>query len=172
MKCLVAGFVFILSLGLSLQSVASESHSADPHACTAENKECAPVAESHEGGDAHHDLGKKMNSLFPGKLKNAALSTTPAAVETVAPKFLAAVPAGTVKLEWSDSKAPEYHLQVATDPNFKWLVVNEKFVKATSYEFANAEAGKKYFWRVAAFNPANDSYFTKSNFSGSAFTTK
>ena len=166
MKCLAISCVFILALGLSLQSAAS-----DPHACAPESKECA-AADTHASGDAHHDLGKKMNSLFPGKLKNAALATAPAAVELMAPKFLTTVPAGPVKLEWSDSKAPEYHLQVATDPNFKWLVVNEKSVKGTVFQFANAEAGKKYFWRVAAFNPANDSYFTKSNFTGSVFSTK
>jgi hypothetical protein len=170
MKGLTAVFVFILSLGLSLQSLAS-----DPHSCAPESKDCAPAAaaaDSHHGkGEAHHGLDAKMNSLFPGKEKNAALATAPAAVNTVEPKFLAVVPAGKVKLQWSDAKAPEYHLQVATDPNFKWLVVNEKFVKGTSFE-VTAEAGKKYFWRVASFNSANDSYFTKSGFTSSAFSTK
>lgn len=166
MKYLVAGSVFILALGLSVFSFASENETS----CKPESKNCAPAVESkHEG--QHEDLAAKMNSLFPGKVKNPALATVPGAVELVEPKFLTSVAAGNVKLTWTDSKAPEYHLQVATDPNFKWLVVNEKFVKGTSYE-VKTEAGKKYFWRVAGFNSANDSYFTKSAFTSSAFSTK
>lgn len=168
MRNIVVGFVFILSLGFTFSAFAGNSHETT---CTPADTKCAPAAELHGKGDAHHEIGVKMNSLFPGKPKNAALATTPLAVQTVEPKFLAAVPAGKVKLQWSDVKAPEYHLQVATDPNFKWLVVNEKLFKGTSYELI-AEAGKKYFWRVASFNSGNDSHFTKSAFTGSAFTTK
>ncbi len=168
MKGLATICVLILSVGFSLQALAGDSHS-----CAPESKDCAPVAADgqHAKAGGHHDLDAKMNSLFPGKPKNVALATTPMAANTVEPKFLAVVPAGKVKLQWSDSKAPEYHLQVATDPNFKWLVVNEKFLKTTSYE-VTAETGKKYFWRVAAYNQANDSYFTKSSFTSSVFSTK
>ena len=113
-----------------------------------------------------------MNSLFPEKLKNPALSKVPATVDLISPKFLARID-GTAKLEWKEAAgANSYHVQVATDPNFKWLVVNEKSVQATSFEFTPSEAGKKYFWRVAAFNTNNESMFTKSLFNGSAFIAK
>lgn len=176
MKYLVAGFVFFLTLGLSMKSIANEPNKSENKpadaSCTAESTQCAPTAEVHHGEGEHEDLAAKMNSLFPPKKKNPALATKPEAVEPKAPKFLETVSAPSVKLEWSESKATDYHVQVATDPNFKWLVVNEKFVKGNSYDFQAAEPRKKYFWRVAAFNPANDSYFTKSNFNSSAFVTK
>lgn len=166
MKFLVAGFVFFLTLGLSTKSIAAEHETA----CKPESKECAGAPAVHGGG--HNDLATKMNSLFPQPKKNAGLTTKPQDVNPLQPKFLAHVAAGTVKLVWSEAKATDYHVQVATDPNFKWLVVNEKFVKGNAFEFKTAEAGKKYFWRVAAVNPANDTTFTKSNFNSSAFLTQ
>jgi hypothetical protein len=88
------------------------------------------------------------------------------------PSFLAAV--GTqVTLEWEETfGGAEYHLQIATDPNFKWLLVNEKFLKATSYDFTAPEAGKKYYWRVAGFSRNNNASYTKGKFNGSAFVVK
>ena len=168
MNYLIATFVFFLTLGLSTTTIA-ETHETT---CTPESKQCAG-AEVKAHGETENELAVKMNSLFPEKKKNTALATKPTPVETMEPKFLAAVPAGAVKLVWSESKGTtEYHVQVATDPNFKWLLVNEKFVKGTNFDFAKAEAGKKYFWRVAAFNRGNDPYYMKSNFNSSAFTTK
>jgi hypothetical protein len=61
---------------------------------------------------------------------------------------------------------------VATDPNFKWIVAEDHFVKTNTFEFSKAEAGQKYFWRVAAYNTDNDSMYTKSNFTSSVFIAK
>jgi hypothetical protein len=113
-----------------------------------------------------------MNSLFPTKQPNPEKAARPATVETKSPAFLTTVGPGAVKLEWTPAtNATAYHLQVASDPNFKWLVVNEKFVRETTYTL-KAEAGKRYFWRVAGFNGDNNSMYTKSNFVSSAFNVK
>ncbi len=172
MKFLIAVFVFIATLGLTTRSIATET--AHDAKCGAEDKagtcnEATPAA--HAGG--HGNLSEKMNSLFPEKQKNENVGARPNKTELTSPIFLATVGAGTVKLKWKDTAtATDYHVQIATDPNFKWLVANEKFVKTTSYEFAKAESGKRYFWRVASFKADNNSSYTKANFVSSAFNVK
>ena len=167
MKFLIAGFVFFLTLGLTIQSTANETETCKAGA----TPKCSePTAKEKL---AEHDDTAKMNSLFPEKKKNQMLATKPTMVELSSPKFLAEVSGGNVKLQWTDVKgANTYHLQVATDPNFKWLVTNENFVKTNSYDFNKLEAGIRYYWRVAARNTDNDSTFTKSNFVSSAFLAK
>ncbi len=165
MNYFLASFVFFLTLGLTIKTLANEP--AAP-ACTAEGTtRCAEAMASN-----HKDHSAEMNSLFPEKLQNPKQSARPAVVEIVAPKFLSTV-AGTATLQWKEARgANAYHIQVATDPNFKWLVDENKFVKTTSFEFAKAQTGLKYFWRVAAVNTENDASFTKSNFSNSVFIAK
>lgn len=182
MKPFIASLVFILALGFSYTSVANE-----PAICTPEKSEnCTHAAEGkHEGDhakDSKHESGKheehnalstKMNSLFPPKVNDKASSVRPTVAKIVSPKFLSQVASGTVKLQWNEgSNATSYHVQVATDPNFKWLVANEYSVKGTSFDVANLEAGKRYFWRVASVKGENESMFTKSLFVSSAFDTK
>ncbi len=153
--------VFFISF--ALQSMAGEpaascSTSSDPQKCTAQT--------------GHKDLSASMNSLFPEKQPIKELTTTPTIVELSSPKFLSKL-SGAAKLEWKAAKgANAYHVQIATDPNFKWLVKDEHFVKTTSFEFANTTANTHYFWRVAAINTNNDSMFTKSIFVSSAFIVK
>ncbi len=155
MKLVVALFVFILAMSLSFESTAEGTDAGADHAA------------------GHGDLSTKMNSLFPEKQKNPAVALPPQQTKLVAPKFLSSVPAGAVKLQWSEtSGATDYHVQVATDPNFKWILVNEYFAKGTSLDFATAEAGKRYFWRVAAVKSENISIHTKSLFVSSAFDAK
>lgn len=114
-----------------------------------------------------------MNSLFPQKEQNPAVSVRPSVVKLTSPKFLAKVSGATAKLEWTAANgASAYHVQVATDPNFKWLVANELWVKGTSFEATQLEADKNYYWRVAAVKGENESMFTKSLFVNSAFTTQ
>ncbi|MFZ3231755.1 MAG: fibronectin type III domain-containing protein [Pseudobdellovibrio sp.] len=182
MKPLIAFFVFILALGLSYTTVANETE-----VCTAEKTEnCshqtneeksgASHATAHAAaphGGEHNELSTKMNSLFPEKHKDTSHSIRPAITKLMAPKFLAQVPSGTVKLQWNEGvNATSYHVQVATDPNFKWLVVNDYSVKGTTYDAVNLEVGKRYFWRVASVKSENESMSTKSLFVSSAFDTK
>lgn len=153
MKFLVAVAAFIATIAITTQTLAADTGAAH-----------------HESG--HGNLVEKMNSLYPTKMPDAELGTQPSSVEIKSPAFLGNVGAGPVKLEWTAAKgATDYHVQVATDPNFKWLVVNEKFIKENSYNFT-AEAGKRYYWRVASFNGGNTESHTKSNFVSSAFNVK
>ena len=166
MKYLVTLLVLLVSIGLTVQTLAEEKAHDNHPPTTTKNKE-----EAHAKG--HGDLNAKMNSLFPAKQQNAELTLRPSIADIKSPAFLSTVTQGNVKLEWAASYgATDYHLQVATDPNFKWLVVNEKFVKATNYNFTQAEPGHRYFWRVAGFKSGNNSSFTKSNFASSAFNVK
>lgn len=164
---LAATFVFLITLGLTVQSLASKPEvvcKASAH----NTEKCAPEAK-----EEHHDEHlANMNSLFPEKQKIAKLSARPSVVDLVSPKFMAKV-TGTAKLEWKAvAGANAYHVQVATDPNFKWLIADDHFVKTNSFEVTKTEAGQKYYWRVAAENTENDSMFTKSNFVSSVFVTK
>ncbi|MBY0553089.1 fibronectin type III domain-containing protein [bacterium] len=172
MKFLIAAFVFFLTLGLTTKTIASEPEAAT---CTPETTEkCADTNAAHgtHAKTGHKDHSAEMNSLFPEKQQNPKLSVRPNVVEITAPKFLSKV-TGPTKLEWKEARgANTYHVQVATDPNFKWLVAEDHLVKTNSFAFDKAEAGRKYFWRVAAYNTDNDSSFTKSNFTSSVFISK
>lgn len=166
---LLALIAFAITLGLTTQTIAAPS--ADEK-CKPEETACAPEAKSaHE---AHEEaIPAKMSSLFPTKQPDPTHAARPASTEVVAPAFLSSVSAGTVKLEWKPATgATAYHVQVATDPNFKWLVVNEKFVNETQFNFTKAEAGQRYFWRVAGFKGDNNAGYTKANFVGSVFNVK
>jgi hypothetical protein len=171
MKFVLAAFVFILALGLSVKSIASETET-----CTAEKTEnCTAPHETEKHGEAkegHDNLNAEMNSLFPEKQKNAALADRPAVTKLTTPKFLAKVNGATTKLEWTAIPgATNYHVQVATDPNFKWLIANDHWVKTNSFDVANLQADQKYYWRVATVKDQNDSMSTKSLFVSSAFST-
>ncbi len=158
MKVVLALFVFFLAAGLTFKSIAEE-HQVVNHKI------------QHGGG--HSELSDRMNSLFPEKQKNPAVSARPEQTTLAEPKFLAKVPAGTVQLKWSETAgATNYHVQVATDPNFKWLVINDHWIKTNSFDFIAAEAGKRYFWRVASVKNDNISMYTKSLFVSSAFDSK
>lgn len=178
MKFVAAALVFILALSITPKVVANEHGEA----CTADKKEnCVENKSEHKSekagheskADHHEKLGKTMNSLFPQKEKNPSVVGRPSVVKLTSPKFLAKVSGTTTKLVWTAAEgATAYHVQVATDPNFKWLVANEYWVKGTSFEVTQLEADKHYYWRVAAVKGENDSMFTKSLFVDSAFTTQ
>lgn len=191
MKPAIALFVFILALGLSYQTLADitapptctgektencskpEGHDAHATAATHAEKSEHKAAGHGEAADHHSELATRMNSLFPEKQKDPIVGSRPEITKLTAPKFLSKVAAGSVKLEWTAvENTTNYHVQVATDPNFKWLVANNTNVQGTSFEAANLEAGKRYFWRVASVKSDNISMFTKSIFVSSAFDTK
>lgn len=165
----------VLSLFITFSAFAnSPSHESSPACDSKQTTDCSSDAHSTDGhGSGHNDLSARMNSLFPQPEKNPAVSNRPLPVKLSSPSFLSSVSAGSVKLEWAPSEgASAYHVQVATDPQFKWLVINETAVKGNNYDFTKAEAGKQYFWRVAATKYENVSMFTKSLFTSSAFEVK
>lgn len=131
---------------------------------------CTSVAEEHGGG--HEDLGKKMNSLFPPKEADMAAQAVPAKPELTSPEYFQAIKGETTTLKWKAAQGAQvYHVQVATDSNFKWLVAENHDVKDTSFEVTKLEAGKHYFWRVASVRPDNWKTFRKSYFATSIFET-
>ncbi|RYZ80116.1 MAG: hypothetical protein EOP04_26495, partial [Proteobacteria bacterium] len=98
----------------------------------------------------HHNLEAEMNALFPKAVPNLALSTFPLKPEIESPTYYQKLSDTKTTLKWKGAEAGAvYHVQVATDPNFKWLVKEEQLFNGTSLEVAGLEAGKHYFWRVA-----------------------
>ena len=123
---------------------------------------------AHEA-EQESEHGANMH-LLPKPIPNPAKATRPAKVVLESPTALSKVAAGSVTLKWQESQGSEsYQVQVATDPNFKWLVTNEFFVKGNSFELKNVEAGKQYFWRVAGMNSNSDPEYLKGFFSNSMF---
>jgi hypothetical protein len=158
MKILVSVLAFAMTLAFTMKSLAADAEHGAEH------------GGGHGGG--HGGLAEKMNTLFPPKETNPAKRAVPAKPELVAPAYFAAIKADKTNLEWKAVEgADQYHVQVATDPNFKWLVANEQAVKATNFEVAGLEAGKHYFWRVSAVKTDNWNTFRKSFFAMSMFET-
>jgi hypothetical protein len=122
-------------------------------------------------GEAEHKSGANLD-LFPPPKADLSKSARPAKPELLEPSYRAQISADTATLKWSSvANADGYHLQLATDPAFKWLVVNEELFKGTSYEAKGLEKGKHYFWRVAAMKTDNAPTFMKGWFSLSTFET-
>lgn len=152
MKIVLSLFAFALTLALTSPSIAAEGGGG------------------HGGG--HGDLTETMNKLFPQPKPDAEKRKVPEKPELAGPAIFSKIEGGKVTLQWKAVEgADEYHVQLATDPNFKWLVANEYHVKATSFDAANLEPGKHYFWRVAAVKSTNWSTFRRSFFAGSSFET-
>ncbi len=153
MKILIAVFIFALTLTLTL--------SLSPKALASE-----------EGHGGHEELAEKMNSLFPEKQAKMAARQAPEKPTLTSPTYFAAITGNNVKLQWTAvQEAEEYHVQVATDPNFKWMVKEDFAHKENSFDLTDLEAGKKYFWRVSAVKPNNWKTFRKSYFATSMFET-
>ena len=116
---------------------------------------------------------KDWNKLFPQPKLETKLGLTPGKTTLLSPDFMQQVSGAKVELRWKDvSDAPEYHVQVATDPNFKWLTVDQNNVKENKFEVSGLEAGKTYFWRVASVNTGKVKTHQKSPFVQSSFVTK
>lgn len=153
MKIIISLFVFLFTLTLTNISLASEA-----------------AGEKHAGG--HEKKVEEMRALFPPKEADPKMSAEPAKTTLETPAAYAKVTGSEVTLKWKAVEtADQYHLQVATDPNFKWLVTNEFFLKDTSFKVANLEAGKHYFWRVNAVKENNEPTHRKSGFVMSTFET-
>jgi len=128
------------------------------------------------GQDTSHELKSKAGAnlnLFPEKQQDASKKAVPAKPTLTEPAYKAAITGGAVTLRWNAvDGANAYHVQVATDPAFKWLVSDEWNLTATSFEQKNLQAGQSYFWRVAALRTANESGFMKGWFAHNMFVAK
>jgi hypothetical protein len=113
-----------------------------------------------------------MNALFPPPQANLSLGELPGKPELTAPSFFQKIKDTKVTLEWKAvATAESYHVQVATDPSFKWLVKEEQLFKGTTLEVTGLEGGKHYFWRVSGMKPENKNGYIQSSFSSSMFAT-
>jgi hypothetical protein len=94
----------------------------------------------------------------------------PAGFALTAPKNGAARVLTAPKFQWTAAAgASSYSLQVATDPGFNSLVVNQPGIPGTSFQPAAAMAeATVYYWRVTAVNAAGT---TLAGGSPSSFTT-
>lgn len=119
------------------------------------------------GKGAHRD----NTTLFPPQKPDLSKGTAPSPVKLLEPAFMSTANA-SVTLKWEASaEAEAYHVQVATDPNFKWLVTNELFVKGTSFDVSGLEADKHYYWRVAGWKSGQAAGASKGDFVKSMFKT-
>lgn len=133
----------------------------------------ANLALAAGGGSAGH--GGKPYDLNAVKqpVPDLAKATAPKPPQLLEPEALQKVSGTNVTLKWQATEGAEvYHVQVATDPNFKWLIVDEQSFPQTSIQPQGLVLNKNYFWRVAARKPTNDAGATKSFFSSSSFTTR
>jgi hypothetical protein len=135
--------------------------------------ETAAPSENNEPQAHEQEHGKRQNDFYPRKKADKSLASRPGQVELLEPKALSEISGAQVTLKWKPVEGAEsYRLQVATDPNFKWLVTQEDFFKGTSYDLKGLEAGKHYFWRVFAWRPQNDASWSSSFANLSSFETK
>lgn len=70
-----------------------------------------------------------------------------------------------VPLDWTPRGfVNSYHLQVATDPAFSSIVIDEMEVKETPFMAEDLEAGTTYYWRVSTTNDAGTSEWSQASF--------
>ena len=116
---------------------------------------------------------ENMAQVMPQPVKDSSKSTLPGKVELVEPKAFATVSGTTVELQWKAAEgATSYRVQVAKDPNFKWLVNQQDFVKDTKLSVSGLEAGTEYHWRVFPWAKDNDPNWTSGFATRSTFTVK
>lgn len=130
------------------------------------------AAPAGKAAGAHEATGefRDNNALFPQPKMDAAKSTPPNPVKLVDPTMHQKMSGTSVTLKWEASEtADAYHVQVATDPNFKWLKADDHWVKGTTFEAKDLEKGKSYYWRVAPWKNGNMAGTNKGAFAPSSF---
>jgi hypothetical protein len=161
MSLLVLVFTFLTVLVISSSTFAANSkgdHSDDPAVAKEKEKRAKTVV--------------RLEEFLPTKKPDAGKNIVPEKTVLESPTYFQAIQGATATLKWKAVEAANhYHLQVATDPNFKWLVLNEYEVAAPSYELKDLQPGQHYFWRVNAVIQNNEDTFRKSGFVTSMFET-
>lgn len=173
MKFLFGLLAFAVGLFISIESLANSPEAA-PISAPGGSPDSHLTSPVQQNGHGQQNGGHERDntSLFPPKKPNKSLSTQPPPAELLEPATMSKVGGSSVTLKWQPvAGAESYHLQVATDPNFKWLKAEENLYKKTSYELTNLEPGKHYYWRVASVNSGNNPGMTKSDFVKSMFET-
>jgi len=131
----------------------------------------AEEATTHEAAGKH----AKKPDFFPTKQADKTKATRVATVELLEPKALSTVSGTSTTLKWKAVEgADSYRVQVATDPNFKWLVdkASADFVKENSLQINDLQPGQHYFWRVYAWKLDADPSWSSSFGAMSSFVVK
>jgi hypothetical protein len=140
------------------------------HFAFAEQSAAPHETKKHEAG-GHEGTEKDWNEVFKQPISNQNLSQMPQQSQILEPGFLSQVKGTEVTLKWKAVEGVKYHLQVATDPNYKWLVANEPLVTYTEFALKDLKPNQQYFWRVFTQKPGNQRGYTKSLAVGSEFET-
>jgi hypothetical protein len=129
----------------------------------------APEHKASHANTHASQSGANLN-LFPPPQADSAKASRPNKPELTEPNFHAKITGDSVTLKWNAvDSVNAYHLQVATDPNFKWIVSESPMMSETSFQVSGLQKSTHYFWRVAAVKSENDATYMKSWFSGSEF---
>jgi hypothetical protein len=127
----------------------------------------------HEAGHEQTAEGHGKPDFFPKKQADASKALHLGMPELLEPKALSPVSGTSVTLKWKAvTGADSYRVQVATDPNFKWLVSQQDFHKDTSFQVNDLKSGQQYFWRVYAWNEGADPSWMSGFASASSFEVK
>lgn len=122
--------------------------------------------------NSEHGNLKPHQNVFPPKMSSKENTQMPGKIELTEPAALSKISGTSTVLKWKELQgADRYHVQVATDPNFKWLVLNDTNVKETQLEVGQLESAKHYFWRVSGLRSNNEAGYLKGYFSTSSFET-
>jgi hypothetical protein len=152
----------LLSFLVLTVTFAAFANTSEPTVEAGHGTEKAAAHASKKGGA---DL-----NLFPPPQADHSKVARPAKPELVEPAFHSKTTAEAITLKWNAvATADAYHLQVATDPNFKWLVNEEMMTKNTSFEVKGLKPATHYFWRVAALKTDNTQTYMKGWFASSEF---
>jgi hypothetical protein len=119
---------------------------------------------------SYAEHGANLN-LFPPKQADVSRAQRPAKPQLTEPTYKAKVSGDAVTLKWQPvAMADSYHVQVATDINFKWLISDEWKVSGNFFEQKGLEKGKTYYWRVAGVKSDNVPTRMKGWFTVNTFT--
>ncbi|MCX7674458.1 MAG: fibronectin type III domain-containing protein [Bdellovibrionaceae bacterium] len=100
------------------------------------------------------------------------LGQAPKAPTLVSPAPLSIVASKNVELQWTpEPEAFTYHVQVAKDPMFKWLIHENHEVKENRYSVTDLPRGT-IFWRVFSQKPQNQAGLWKSSAAWSSFEVR
>ncbi|MGE3756420.1 MAG: fibronectin type III domain-containing protein [Pseudobdellovibrionaceae bacterium] len=109
--------------------------------------------------------------FLPQPTPDAAKAEPPPSPKLSSPEAYTVINEQSVTLKWEAvAESDFYTVQVATDPNFRWMSKNESMFKGTEIT-VNVEPGRHYFWRVASNKANNQPGTMKSYFATSTFET-
>lgn len=126
----------------------------------------SPLSYAGSGHEAGHGPG------IPQPKPILHLGQPPKAPTLVSPAPLSVVTGKSVELQWTpEPEAFTYHVQVAKDPMFKWLIHENHDVKENRYTVSDLPNGT-IFWRVFSQKPQNQAGLWKSPGAWSSFEVK